>query len=113
MLLRSGVQWWAIVAALGFCHHHLNRDHPLRATLNEAVFPVYILHQTVIVVLSQQLKPLGMAPLPEGLLLVALTVALCFGAYELIRRVGWLRPLFGLKMRAKVRHTPAAGVAHT
>ncbi len=96
-------QWAAIVAILGFAHRLAPGDSPALRYLTQAVFPVYILHQTVIVVAAYNLKPLGIAPLPEGLLLTALTFAACFGGYEIIRRVGWLRPLFGLKRRAPAR----------
>mgnify|MGYP003583263174 FL=1 len=100
-------QWTTITAILGFAYRLRHADSPALRYLTLAVFPVYILHQTVIVVLAQQLKPMGIAPLPEGLLLVALTFALCFAGYEVIRRVGWLRPLFGLKAR-KASGTAAA-----
>ncbi len=96
-------QWTTITAIFGFAYRFRHVDSAALGYLTLAVFPVYILHQSVIVVLSQQLKPLGMAALPEGLLLVGLTFAICFGAYELIRRVAWLRPLFGLKARAAPR----------
>lgn len=93
-------QWFAIVAALGFARRHLNRDGAARRYLTEAVFPVYILHQTYIVVLAHALQPVRLAPLLEGVLLVATTIALCFLSYEGIRRVAVLRPLFGLAPRS-------------
>ena len=65
------------------------------------MFTVYILHQSVIVILAWQLRPFALPALPEGLLLVACTFALCFGGYGLIRRVPALRPLFGLKFRER------------
>jgi glucan biosynthesis protein C len=89
-------QWLAIAAALGFARRHLNRDCAARRYLTTAIFPVYILHQTVIVVLAHSLKPVALAPALEGPLLVAATAALCFLGYEAIRRAGALRPLFGL-----------------
>jgi glucan biosynthesis protein C len=62
-----------------------------------AVFPVYGLHQTVIVVLAHRLQPQGVLPALEAPLLMLATFAGCFAGDELIRRVAWLRPLFGLK----------------
>ncbi|OHE89387.1 MAG: hypothetical protein A2213_00185 [Lysobacterales bacterium RIFOXYA1_FULL_68_6] len=50
--------------------------------------------------------PLSIPPVAEGLLLVAITFAACFAGYEVIRRVGLLRPLFGLK-RQVATHVPA------
>jgi peptidoglycan/LPS O-acetylase OafA/YrhL len=89
-------QWLAIAAVLGFAHRHLMRDNAARRYLTAAIFPVYILHQTVIIVLAHALKPANMAPPVEGLLLIMTTAAACFLAYELIRRIRILQPLFGV-----------------
>ena len=75
--------------------------------LTTAVFPFYILHQTVIVVLARSLKPLHIAPALEGPLLIGATFALCLLGYEIIRRVPLLRPLFGLKWAATPARPPA------
>jgi peptidoglycan/LPS O-acetylase OafA/YrhL len=91
------LQWSVIVAVLGYARHVAPKDSPALRYLAAAVFPVYILHQTVIVVLAHHLKPYAIAPAVEAVLLVVATVALCFGGYEIIRRVAPLRPLFGLK----------------
>ena len=90
-------QWCAVVAALGFAHIHLNRDGPLRRYLTEAVFPVYILHQTLIILLAQALRPSMLEPGIEGLLLVLGTFAISFAIFEIVKRIAWVRPLFGLK----------------
>ncbi len=92
-------QWCAIVAVLGFAHRWRSADSRALRYLVPAAFPVYILHQTVIVVVAHHLKPLAIPPLVEGPLLVAITFAACFAGYEAIRRARWLRPLFGLKPR--------------
>ena len=89
-------QWAAIVAVLGFARRFDPGDGPVLRYLVPAVFPVYILHQTVTVVLAYNLRPAALPPLLEGPLLVLATFALCFAGYELVRRVRWLRPLFGL-----------------
>src|SRR5690606_32002350 len=65
-------QWCAIVAILGFARRLAPGDGPVLRYLSQAVFPVYILHQTIIVVLAWHLRPLALAPLLEGPLLVAL-----------------------------------------
>ncbi len=93
-------QWASIAAIFGFAYRFRHADSPALRYLVPAVFPVYILHQSVIVVAAYNLKPLGIAPMLEGPLLIVLTFAACFGGYEIIRRVGWLRPLFGLKRRS-------------
>jgi glucan biosynthesis protein C len=106
-ILMRGVygaqQWLAIAAVLGFAHRHLMRDNAARRYLTAAIFPVYILHQTVIIVLAHALQPAHLAPPVEGLLLVVATAAACFMAYELIRRLRFLQPLFGVGREANVR----------
>lgn len=95
-VLYATVQWCAVVAALGFAFKHWNADHRWRRYAVEAVFPVYILHQTLIVLLSQALLPLQWRPALEGPVLVLATFALSIVGFELIRRVPLLRPWFGL-----------------
>lgn len=91
--------WWAILALLGWAYRGLNRPWPWLAWANESVYPWYVLHQTAIIVLAVQLAPLELGPVAEPVLLVAGTVGLCWGLTAVIRRVGWLRPLFGLSHR--------------
>jgi surface polysaccharide O-acyltransferase-like enzyme len=105
--LFAAMQWPAIVAAAGFAKVHLNRDHRWRATLAEAVFPVYIVHQTLIIVFAMALAPLHWPVRLEGPLLVLLTFAASFGVYLAVRRARWLRPLFGLNAPAATRLTQA------
>jgi hypothetical protein len=88
--------WSAIVAACGFAHRHLQIDGPARRYLTEAVFPVYIVHQTLIVTLAHALKVVHRAPGIEAVQLVVLTLCLSFGVFEVVRRSALLRPLFGL-----------------
>lgn len=101
--------WAAIVAILGFARQLNPGDSAARRYLTEAIFPFYIVHQTVIVVFSQALKPLALTAMIEGLLLVAITFTVCFISFEIVRRSRWLRPLFGLRQSAK--HDPAHGVS--
>jgi glucans biosynthesis protein C len=91
-------QWLAIVVVLGFAHRHLVHDSAARRYLTTAIFPVYILHQTVIVVCAHALKPAHLNPLIEGPLLILVTASTCLLSYEVIRRVSLLRPLFGLTL---------------
>ncbi|MFO1272973.1 MAG: hypothetical protein U1F50_15075 [Rubrivivax sp.] len=95
-LVFATEQWCAIVAAFGFARRHLNRDHPWRAPLTEAVFPLYIVHQTVIVGAAVALRPLALPAGVEALVIVALTFGGGFAAWWLARRAGGLRPWMGL-----------------
>ena len=73
------------------------------------MFPVYILHQTVIIVLAVWRAPLVLAPAFEASLLGVATLAICLAVFEAVRRVNWLRPWFGLKpLAASVAQRAAA-----
>jgi glucan biosynthesis protein C len=89
-------QWTPILTVCGFGHRHLNFDSAKRRYLTETVFPVYILHQTLIVSMAHWLKPVKLAPGTEGAILIVLTFGISFGVFEIVRRVAVLRPLFGL-----------------
>jgi surface polysaccharide O-acyltransferase-like enzyme len=107
-IVYAADQWLAIVAVLGFARRHWGHDGEARRYLTSAIFPVYILHQTVIIVAAHALKPASLYPPVEGLMLVMVTLAACFLGYELIRRVPLLRPLFGLAFAPAVLPTRAA-----
>jgi glucan biosynthesis protein C len=95
-LVFSAQIWLVIVALLGFARRHLSSHNAARRYLTTAIFPVYILHQTVIVVAAHALQPVRLDPVLEGFVLVLMTAAVCFLGYEGIRRIAVLRPLFGL-----------------
>ena len=90
-------QWTAILAALGFAQALLNRDGPARRYLTGAVFPLYLFHQTLIIVFAWRLMPWNLHPVTEGLLLVVLTFVSSFLLYEIGRRVPYLRTLIGAR----------------
>ena len=90
------MQWCAIVAAVGFAPAASESRPRLRRYLTDAVFPVYIVHQTLIIVLTQALAPLRWPAAIEGPVLAIATLALSFATFEIVRRVRVLRPWFGL-----------------
>lgn len=103
-------QWCWIVAMLGFARRHLSqRDGPARRYLVEAVFCWYLVHQTAIILAAHWLKPLALPAGPEAMLIIAITALSCAVAYEIARRVGWLRPLFGIAADRRKR-PPAPGI---
>ena len=99
-------QWLWVAAAFGFAHRYLaERDGPARRYLTDAIFPFYIIHMLTIVVGGYYLSMLGLDIRLEFVLLVTATALSCVVTYEIVRRVAWLRPWFGLKM-IKATSTP-------
>lgn len=104
--------WWMVLAILGWAHHLLNRPWRWLPWANEQVYPWYVLHQTLLIVLIVQLAPLRLAPALEAVLLLAGTLVACAGLTALIRRVHGLRLCFGLKPRAVgLPRSPLSGLS--
>ena len=107
--LRTLYLWLTVAAILGHGHRHLNRPWPWLRWANESVYPWYVLHQTLIVAGVTVLAPLALGPVLEPALLVALTIVGCWLLTDgLIRRINWLRPLFGLKLRRAAKKQVAS-----
>ncbi|KQN92343.1 hypothetical protein ASE95_06240 [Sphingomonas sp. Leaf231] len=100
---RAVEAWAAIAALIGYADGHWNRDRRWRQLLTEAVFPFYIVHQSIIVLVAFWLAPLALAGWVNFVVLVAATVAGCCAFYFGGRAIGPLRPLIGLRRHASRR----------
>lgn len=107
-LLWAGMSWWAMLAACGWAQRAFTVESPRLRAASAAVFCFYVLHQTVIVLLTQALKPLALPWGLEALLLIALSFAACAAAYLLLRRVPGLALLVGIQRRPRSAG-PSAG----
>lgn len=97
--LRSAYVWATLCAVLGWAHARLNRPFRWLPWATQAVYPWYLLHQSLIVLLAYWLVPLKLGPVAEPLLIGLGTVLGCWLLTSgLIARIEWLRPLFGLKL---------------
>lgn len=96
-IARVFQSWSAIVALLGIADRFWNRDHPWRTTLTEAVFPFYLIHQTIIVVVAWWCLNVGLG---NGVTFVILVITTALGSwlfYRIGREVPGLRLLIGLR----------------
>jgi len=90
--------WCWLLVFFGFAKAYLSKSSRLLSYANQAVYPFYILHQTVIVLIGVYMKDWNMGFAGKYLILFTGTFVGCLVLYEfVIRRVKWLRPLFGLK----------------
>ncbi|MBM3647907.1 MAG: acyltransferase [Alphaproteobacteria bacterium] len=97
--LLSGVNTMAwLFAIVGFAHRHLTRRPAFLAEATEAVYPFYILHQTVTVIAVYWLLRSGVPPVAGFILAVLATFLGTAAIYVgLVRPFRFVRPLFGLK----------------
>jgi len=106
-LVRTLYAWTVIVGLLGAAQRWLNRPGPALVYFTQAVFPYYILHQTLIVLIGFALLDAGLSAPVEAALLIFGTLAGCIVGYEAIRRTGPARILFGLRWPDVSRGKPA------
>ncbi|MEM1439305.1 MAG: acyltransferase family protein [Pseudomonadota bacterium] len=95
--LDHAVRWWWLCALFGFALQHLNRPSRWLSYLSPGVYPFYIVHQTLILLLAFYLTPLALGPVLEPIVVIGGTIGGCLLIYEGVRRVSVLRPLLGLK----------------
>lgn len=92
-----------VLTVFAVAHKFLNVKSTKLSYFNDAVYPFYILHQTLILVIGYNLSKLSLGPVAEPILLLIFTISACFIGYEIIRRTEVLRPFFGLKMNKNYR----------
>jgi peptidoglycan/LPS O-acetylase OafA/YrhL len=93
-----------IFTIFGFAYKYLNRPSKVLSYLSEGAYPIYIIHMILLYLGSFLILPLGIPTELKFILLVAFTSLGCFALYEfVIRRVYFLRPLFGLKRIKKTK----------
>lgn len=91
-------QWAVITALLGFASLHLrNKTGPVLSYLNDAVFTLYLAHQTVLVCAIWFVRPANLPVWAEAPLLAAITWGASLLVYEVVRRIPLLRPIWGLR----------------
>lgn len=106
LLGRAAQGWGAIIALFGIADLFWNREGRWRTMLAEAVFPFFIIHQTLILAIGYWLRPFGPTPLAEFAALVVGTAAGCAVFYAVGRRIVPLRPLIGLRRHARRMQAP-------
>lgn len=94
-LLVAESQCW-IISVFAFGYKYLNHGGKALTYLSKAAYPVYILHMIFLYLASRWIFPISMDVRIKFVLVLFITVGGCMISYEIIRRVKWIRPLFGL-----------------
>ena len=97
-LIKVTNLWAWIITIFGVSAHYLNKKSEAITYANRAVYPFYIIHQTIIIIIGYYIYELDWGLLPKFLIMLIGTFGGSYLIYEfIIRRVHWLWPLFGLK----------------
>lgn len=98
--LKSLCAWTTVLAVLGYGSRYLRFDHPILAYTNEGIYPFYILHQTVIVVVGYYVIQTQETVISKYIFLSVISLLITLGLYEFgVRPWNWMRFLFGMKVR--------------
>lgn len=111
--LTPVVAWSWVLTGVGYGKKYLNKRFRVLDYVNQAVYPFYILHQSVMMVLIYYIVQTQETILMKYLATVVLTFGLSMGIYHtLIRPFNVMRYLFGMKPKHKqqdlVKETPVA-----
>ena len=97
-LLKVTNIWSWILVLFTYGATYLNRKSKTVTYANRAVYPFYILHQTVTIAIAFYIKDLDWGFLPKALVLVVGTFGISWFIYHfLILKIKPLQPLFGVK----------------
>ncbi len=88
-----------VLAILGISSQFLNKKSAKLSYFSEAVYPYYIVHQTIIIIAGFELSKFHLGAIIEPVSIIIITLVGCMLSFEIIRRVEILRPLFGLKLK--------------
>ncbi len=98
----EGIIW--ILAVFGFGYKYLNKPSKSLSYLSQGAYPIYIVHMFFQFLAAFLILPLEISASLKLLLVVAFTTMGSFALYDLvIKRIGILRPLFGLKQKKRIR----------
>ncbi|MFN8354212.1 MAG: acyltransferase family protein [Spirosomataceae bacterium] len=98
--LADGLQIWSLICTIiGYSRRYLNFSNPWLRYLTPAVYPFYILHQTIIVATGYYIVSWDLPIFVKLLLIIVVCFVVIVGLYQLlIRRFILTRILYGLKV---------------
>ena len=101
-LIRIVTAWSCSVAAISYAAAGLNKNTQLRKPLNEAIYPFYLLHQPVIIILGYFVTQWSIPVFGKAALITLISFTASAGIYwYLIRPFNHIRVLFGMKPSSK------------
>jgi hypothetical protein len=89
--------WISLLAWIGYGKKYLNFNSGFLSYFSKAAFPIYIMHQTYLVIIGYFILKIANIFLLQYISIVLLTFMMCLFTYEIIRRFKLTRFLFGIK----------------
>lgn len=96
-IMRNAIMITTIVAIIGYGRKYLTIGGRILVYLNKACFPIYILHQTVIVIIAYYLLNFALPIYVSIIIIIGSSIFITFGIYEILKRIKIMRFLIGIK----------------
>jgi len=101
-ILEAFVGWSCGLTAIGYAKQYLTFDNKFRKIANEAIYPFYLLHQPVIVILGYIVVKWDISILWKVILITTSSLSVTVATYWfLVRPFNFLRIIFGMKRLKK------------
>ncbi len=97
------LSWFTVITVIAFGQYYLNRPHPWLKHVNEGLYPFYILHQTVIIMIGYYICQMDWSIGAKFWTVSLLTLVSCLLVYFLlIRPFNFMRLFFGMKPKPRI-----------
>jgi glucan biosynthesis protein C len=107
-LIANVFTWTALMTFIGYGRRYLSFCSPFLRWARDASYPIYILHQTVIIAIGYWAIQQPWHAWTKFAVVILGTIAICVALYEGIRRFSPARLLFGMKVSGKNRKDPGS-----
>ena len=99
------LSWFWVITVIAYGQHYLNRPHPWLSKINAGLYPFYILHQTVIIVIGYYICQMSWSIGVKFWSVSLLTLISCVSFYTLcIVPFNIMRILFGVKIKSRSKN---------
>lgn len=113
LVVRGSYGALMLFSMLAFGYWALNRPSPFLSYASDAILPVYLMHQTFLVLAGDMIIRQHIGFAPEVTLLFTSAIVLPLIVYHLlVRHTPWLRMLFGLRAKLREPRNAPALAAH-
>lgn len=102
MILRGFNSWFWLLAIVGFGRKYLHGENRVLAYGNQAAYPFYILHQTVIIMIAYRVVQWHLGIAEKYLIISTASLGTTLVLYDLfVKRTNPTRFLFGMKPKSR------------
>jgi glucans biosynthesis protein C len=89
--------WVGILGIMGMGRHYLNFNNKVTSYFSKASFPIYIFHQSLLVITAYYTLKITSWVSMQFVLIIIISFVITMLMYEMLRRIALTRFLFGIK----------------